>query len=162
MDRPEDLFEKWYVQPLERLREIPNGAGGFVALATCCFLYERYAVAVIEKSGHNADTSAIISQFATDFGVDKETAQNFWDVIRNGLLHGGMPKQQEYGQQTLPYWAMREDFPAVELSEWCGKRILKVQPWQIMEKVISLWRENLHLLDRSKSFPWANILPLPF
>ena len=161
MEKPEVLFDRWYVQPLKKLQEIPNGDGGFIALATSCFLYERYAVAVIKESGAKADEGAIIRQFAADFGVDEKVAQVFWDVIRNGLLHGAMPKQQEYGQHTLPRWAFRSDFPAVELAEWNGERVLKVQPWRIMEKVISLWQQNLHLLDQSKSFPWANIVPLP-
>jgi len=43
-------FERWYVKPLQILERIPNGDGAFVALATSCFLYERYVVA--EKSQH--------------------------------------------------------------------------------------------------------------
>jgi len=52
---PNILFERWFVRPLTKLRELPDGDGGFVALATSCFLYERYAVAAIKKSGGKAD-----------------------------------------------------------------------------------------------------------
>ena len=164
MENPEVLFDRWYVRPLKMLQSIPNGDGGFVALATCCFLYERYATAVIKNSpnAEKATRDAKIRQFMIDFGVDEETATAFWNVIRNGLLHGAMPKQHEYGKQTLPLWAFRHDFPPVELSEDEGKRVLKVQPWLVMEKVISLWQDNLDLLEQSGSFPWGNIFPLPF
>ena len=159
------LFDRWYIQPLRVLNSLPRGDGGFIALATSCFLYERYATAVIKSSPANrrATTEAKIDQFMQDFGVDKETATAFWNVIRDGLLHAAMPMQQEHGQQTLPAWAFRHNFPLpVELTEYDGKPILKVQPWLVMEKVISLWQNNLPLLEQNDSFPWAGIAPLPF
>lgn len=162
MEDAATLFDKWYVHPLKVLAELPNGDGGFIALAISCSLYERYAVAVIKGSGGTADDEAIRVQFANDFEVGEDTARAFWDVIRNGLLHGAMPKQQERGKKAMPRWAFRHDFPAVELSERDGGTVLKVQPWKIMEKVIALWCENLHLLEQSESFPWANIGYLPF
>lgn len=165
MESPEILFEKWYVTPLKVLESIPGGDGGFVALATSCFLYERYATAVFKNSPNptKADRDAKIRQFMIDFEVDEETAEAFWDVIRDGLLHSGMPKQGKHGKQVLPYWAFRHEFPKpVELTEHSGKRVLKIQPWLVMDKVVSLWRRNLALLDQSDSFPWANVIPLPF
>lgn len=159
MKSPEVLFEKWYVTPLKVLQSIPDGDGGFVALATSCFLYERYATAVIKSSPHQTK----IRQFMIDFEVDEDTAKAFWNVIRDGLLHGGMPKQLEHGKRTFPYWAFRHDFAKpVELIEHGGKRILKIQPWLVMDKVLSLWQRNLDLLDQNESFPWANVFPLPF
>lgn len=155
------LFYRWYVHPLKVLGELPNGDGGFIALAISCSLYERYAVAVIKESGGTADDGAIRAQFAKDFDVDEDTARAFWNVIRNGLLHGAMPKQRERGNKALPRWAFRHDYPAVELSEWDGNPVLRVQPWKITDKVIVLWRENLHLLGQSEGFPWANIGHLP-
>ena len=162
METPEVLFDRWYVQPLRKLQEIPNGDGGFIALAVSCFLYERYAVSAIKASGGKAKDEEITKQFADDFDVDEETARIFWQVIRDGLLHGAMPKQREYGKPVQAKWAFREDFPPVELAEWNGEKVLMVQPWKIMEKVISLWQQNMHLLEQRKSFPWANIVPLQF
>jgi len=48
---PVKLFERWYVRPLRELEKLPEGDGGFVVLATCCFLYERYAKAYLRDSG---------------------------------------------------------------------------------------------------------------
>lgn len=165
MKSPEELFEKWYVTPLKVLESIPDGDGGFVALATSCFLYERYTAAVIKSSPGQTklDRDTKTRQFMIDFEVDEDTAKAFWNVIRNGLLHGAMPKQREHGKQTLPYWAFRHDFAKpVELIEHSGKRILKIQPWLVMDKVLSLWQGNLGLLDQNDSLPWANVFPLPF
>ncbi len=163
MEKPEILFEKWYVTPLRTLRALPGGDGAFVALATSCFLYERYVIAVIKTLLHaKADKDARIRQFIKDFEVDEETARAFWDVIRDGLLHEGMPKQRQHGKKGLPRWAFRHEFPRpVELVRHGGKQILKVQPWLVMEKVISLWQDNLGLIDKNDSFPWANVIPWP-
>ncbi len=162
METPEALFDRWYVQPLRKLQEIPNGDGGFIALAVSCFLYERYAKSAIKASGGSATDDAVRERFANDFGVDRETSKLFWQLIRDGLLHGAMPKQKEYGKPIRTKWAFREDFPPVELAEWNGEKVLKVQPWKIMEKVISLWQQNMHLLAQDENFPWGNIVPLPF
>lgn len=160
MEKPEILFEKWYVTPLRMLQALPGGDGGFVALAASCFLYERYVTAIITSTpGTKADRDARIKQVTVDFGVDEETAATFWDVIRDGLLHEGMPKQLDHGK-PLPRWIFRHEFSQpMELIDHEGERILKVQPWLFMDKVISLWQENLELLDKNNSFPWANIIP---
>ena len=165
MQKSEVLFNRWYVQPLRVLESIPDGDGGFIALATSCFLYERYVTAVIKSSPGNkrATKDAKISQFAKDFGVDKQTAEYFWQVIRDGLLHEAMPNQRKYGKQTLPTWAFRHDFPRpIELFEYKGQLVLKIQPWLFMKRVILLWQENLDLLEENDSFPWGSIFPLPF
>lgn len=159
------LFDRWYVQPLKVLQSIPNGDGAFVALATSCFLYERYATAVIESSlaTTKVTTEAKINQFMVDFSVDLKTAEAFWNVIRDGLLHEGMPRQRAHGKRTLPTWAFRHSFPKpVELSEHNGELFLKIQPWLVVEKVLSLWQNNLNLLEKNNNFPWGNISLLPF
>jgi len=90
MESPDLLFEKWYATPLRTLQSIPSGDGGFVALATSCFLHERYATSVIRNSPNptRVDRDAKFRQFMTDFEVDEDTAEAFWDVIRDGLLQG--------------------------------------------------------------------------
>ena len=45
----------------------------------------------------------------------------------------------------------------MRLCEYNGKQLLEVEPWRFMDKVISLWQENMDLLARSKSSPWAYI-----
>jgi hypothetical protein len=160
MVEPIILFERWFVQPLVKLRELPNGDGGFVALATSCFLYERYAVAVIMKLGGKANQEGKIEQFTTDFDVDKITATNFWAVIRDGILHQGMPKTNEQRKRSLPNWMIRSGYKPVWMGRYKGSDTLFVDPWLFTDKVLQLWNNNPSLIDQNKSFPWANVVPI--
>jgi len=155
-----DRFRMWYVEPLRALEEMPKGQGGFIALATACFLYERYAVAALRAQGKKADRSGKLSQLASDFDVDDATAKAFWDVIRDGLLHQGMPMQQKQNE-LLPRYAFHHLYPLMSLENIHGEIWLKVQPWKFMNKVLSIWDSNFELLRQSGSFPWANIGLVP-
>jgi len=155
-----DRFRLWYVQPLRTLEAMPAGQGGFVALATACFLYERYAIAALQAQGKKADRPGILNQLGNDFSVDNATAKAFWDVIRDGLLHQGMPMQKKHGK-LLPGFALHHSYPLMALENINGETWLKVQPWKFMDKVLSLWATNFELLRQSGSFPWANIGPVP-
>ena len=67
-------FKRWLAQPLEVLKELPDGDGGFIALATSCFLYERYATATIKAAGGKADISIVrYIQLATDYQKDRKS-----------------------------------------------------------------------------------------
>jgi hypothetical protein len=155
-----ERFKLWYVEPLRALEEMPKGQGGFIALATSCFLYERYAITVLKAQGKKADKPGKISQLASDFDVDDATANAFWDVIRDGLLHQGMPMQQKQGK-LLPRYAFHHLYPPMSLENINGELWLKVQPWKFMKKVLSIWDSNFELLKQSGSFPWANIGSVP-
>ena len=159
MATSQELFDRWFVSPLEQLESIPNGDGGFIALATCCFLYERYAAAIIKKSGRKANTPSKIRQFADDFGTNEETAKVFWTVVRDGILHQALPKQSEYGRKNLPGYILHHSFTMpVELVDWGGEPALKIQPWRFKFRVIELWQDNIELLDESESFPFPRIM----
>jgi len=154
------LFNAWFVEPLRTLSRLPAGNGGFVALATACFLYERYATAILDKRGSRAGTEELVAQLASDFAVDQSTASTFWKVIRDGILHQGMPLQQARDSR-LPKWAFHHNYPAMALGTSDGQPFLKVQPWKFMERVIELWLPSLPLLRASGSFPWATIADVP-
>lgn len=158
METPEELFELWYIQPLQLLESIPNGAGAFIALATSCFLYERYVDAKIEEAGKKPNLKNRVQQLMIDFGIGEETADTFWKVMRDGILHKGMPKRHDRNLQ-LPSWRFQGEFTQpVKLCKIDGRPELQVQPWLFMNEVIDLWKNNLDLLDRNKKFPWAKIV----
>jgi len=160
MTDDEHLFNAWFVEPLSALSELPGGNGGFIALATACFLYERYAVSLLVKQGSRAGARELVAQLASDFGVDLPTATAFWKVIRDGILHQAMPLQQQRGER-LPKWAFDHKYPAMALGTANGEPILKVQPWKFMERVLQLWRSDLSMLRASGSFPWARLGEAP-
>jgi len=160
MERLYELFDRWYVKPLETLSAVPNGDGAFIALATSCFLYERYATAVLKESGEKGSQTNILRQLMQDFNIDQETSQAFWRVMRHGLLHQGMPLQQEHGEPTLPRWHFSGRFtcPVELLVSHSGNQVLRVQPWLVANKVIQLCREDLVLFAGNDSFPWGDIV----
>src|SRR5450756_2196440 len=137
-----ELFNRWYMQPLKQLAAMENGDGGFVALAVSCSLYERYATAVIERSKGEANKQAKLRQFMVDFETDMNTAEAFWNVIRNGLAHQAMPLQIDRAVTHPPWWFHDSHRKAAELATVDGQQVLKVQPWHFMNKVLSLWQEN--------------------
>ena len=162
MHKPEELFDRWFVRPLKMLEGMPNGDGAFVVLMALCPLYERYAIAVIKQEEPKAKAlkDPKLNQFMKDFETNMDTAKAFWNVIRNGLAHQAMPKRK--GQKKgFPRWLFRGSFSRpVELVTVNGEQVLRIQPWLFMEKVLSLWQENLALLTENKSFPWANIFEI--
>jgi len=157
MSKDYDRFKLWYLEPLQLLEAMPSGQGGFVALATACFLYERYAVAMLDSQGKKANRVGKVSQLGKDFKVNGETAEAFWKVIRDGILHQGMPLQDE----NLPAWGFHYAYPAIALEDVNGKPFLKIQPWKFTDRVLELWKDHFDLLKSSGSFPWAAIGRVP-
>jgi hypothetical protein len=155
---PQVRFYNWYIQPLNVLRKIPNGDGGFIALATSCFLYERYATAVVMETHGKASTDDKIQQLAIDFQIDLETAEAFWRMIRDGLLHQGMPIIDKQKNGILPSWGFHNDFERpIQRGKLNGVDALLIQPWLFTQRVIQLWQENLTLIDKARCFPWADV-----
>jgi len=157
MSQDYESFKIWYIEPLRKLEEMPSGQGGFIALATSCFLFERYAVAILNSQGKKADRAGKVGQLSKEFSIDIETANTFWNVIRNGMLHQGMPLHNE----NLLSCSFHHTYPAIALIKKDGGRILIVQPWKFTDRVLELWINNIHLIKSSGSFPWAAIGPVP-
>ena len=156
MPDPKDFFERWYEAPLKKLEELPNGDGGFVVLATACFLYERYVVACIKERGDTATPDAKIDALSKDFNIDDKTANVFWDVIRNGFLHQAMPKMKDKGGETVKGWQTSSAFDT-PITFDKKNNILKVEPWKFRDRVLHLWKDNIELISKNESFPWARI-----
>ena len=150
-----EAFDRWFLRPLKALKKVPNNDGALVALATACFLYERYTDAVLKSTNQKVSDEKKIKQLEKDFVISHQDAKTFWDVVRNGLLHKAMPKQLNYGKKTSPDWKFSTNYPiSIEISGGA----LKVNPWIVVDKVLRLWKQNIHLLDHNKSFPLATIV----
>jgi hypothetical protein len=147
------LFSRWFVEPINALKKIPNDDGALLALAVSCFIYERYTDAVLQVSGHPSDEKSRVGQFAKDFQVSTNLANTFWDVIRHGLLHKAMPKQLNRGKKVTDYNISTSYSNHIGLVD--GE--LRIQPWLFVDKVLALWKKRITLLDKNKSFPMATI-----
>jgi hypothetical protein len=159
MPTDRERFDLWYASPLRFIKEeLTDGRAGFVVLGTACFLYERYAVASLKVQDKEGGLKGVVRQLASDFDVGEETADVFWDVIRDGMLHQGMPKRRDRGKGVLPRRGFNHDYPIMALGhDDDGKPFLFVQPFKFMDRVLELWENNFDLLQSSADFPWANI-----
>jgi hypothetical protein len=66
-----DKFRIWYFEPIEKLKELPNGGGGFVAFMVGLTLYERLIIARI-KQERNA---------TSDYKIKDEEIKNACKMI---------------------------------------------------------------------------------
>ena len=151
-------FKRWYAKPLRRLKNHE----AFVALAVCCFLYERYAEACRKDRGEeNCDLTD--KEFVRDFDTDQRTARAFRRVIRNGLAHGGMGELKE-DENTLPKgWWLSNDFEKpveIKKRKSDGVEVLRIQPWTFRDKVLELWEARPELLTVSNTYPWASVIEI--
>ncbi len=158
---PVKLFERWYVRPLRELEKLPDGDGGLVVLATCCFLYERYAKACLQDSREKASDKNVISRFAEDFEICREAVTEFWGVIRDGLLHSGMPKTKDRGRTSIPSWRMHGSFQKpIDLVSGEAETELQIQPWLFRDRIFELYQARPDLIAYDKNFPWGAIVKL--
>lgn len=159
MESIENRFNRWFVIPLQQLESIPNGDGGFIALAVACFLYERYAKATLSKSNNRINDQIFVDKLARDFNTDVETANTFWCVIRDGILHQGLPKQIDRGQQKLPGYILHHSFTKpFQLKNWGQETVLAIQPWLFVWQVIEYCEDNIGLIEINEKFPFPKIL----
>ena len=158
------LFQRWFVNPLEKLRAERSGDGGFVALAVSCFLYERYARAIIKegepkRTDQCIHTDDIAKQLMHDLGLqDEQLCNDFWTAIRHGLAHHAMPQLQNDKGEPLPRWRLSAEYKSpVQLDTCCGDKIIGVQPWLFMDKILELWQQRPDLIKKDEAAPWGAI-----
>jgi hypothetical protein len=151
------LFQRWFARPFKVLEEkLDHGDGGFIVLATSCFLYERYAKAILKEHGAMGNTDGIYARLQDDFDVDADTAKLFWEIIRNGFLHFGMPKLFEGGKPIADGWQTSNYDVPMEIDRSSGV-VLKVNPWRFGSRVVELVEARPDTLEINGSFPWASI-----
>jgi hypothetical protein len=120
-------------------------------LATSCFLFERYVSVKhkLDKGKTKINDEDIFAQLVADFDIDKNTAKKFWDCVRNGLLHMGMPKQM-----GGPTWEIYDDMPPFKLND--KENIIYINVWKFRDRVIEILDSNPDYLEYG-DFPWGNI-----
>lgn len=137
-----DSFCRWYGVPLFQLEELEEGDGGFVVFQVCCQLYERLVRGrnplVDVKSSH------IIQALEKDFGISNRLASDFWNSIRHGLAHTGMPFKTDIHSRPLPDWQLMHGFDAISSNDSANPLnpnsgyILHSQPWKFRDRVLGL------------------------
>lgn len=147
-DGPIQLFRRCFEVPLETLRSLPNGDGGFAALIVACPLYERY-VGHVRRRSTDQD---VADQLVADFGLSRVDAQTVWDVVRHGLLHSAMVKAH-----TGPIdrsWVIHHGFPrpfAIDRST--TPPTLRIQPWRFVDYVLDVYRRQPEIVTAFGDWP---------
>ena len=157
METPQEQLDKWFLRPLEQIRDVSSGNSFFIELLTACVLYERHTKARLARQDRPGTTNNVTALIQSDFDATPEAADAFWQIIRAGLAHQAMPAQKSRGKSSLPGWFFHDSYPnrtPIRLEEVDGEWVLKVQPRVFVDRVIQLWRESPELIAESQSFPW--------
>jgi len=152
-----DKFRLWYIGPIEKLKELPNGAGGFVAFMVGIALYERLIVAWLKLKEQKADDDAIQKTIKDDLRLTDQERRIFWDMFRNGLFHQAMPKLGKTGYCFNHTFTCYPEFKVLD-----GHAVICIDPWKFTDRVIKEFLSDPKLIIESVSYPLPSILPIPF
>jgi hypothetical protein len=155
-EKASEQFEKWFVDPIEKLKELPNGNGGWVAFMVALVLYERLIVARLMLRDGKAPKKDVRREMAIDLGLTRDKLDKFWKMFRDGIFHEGMPNTQE--GKYLFHHALSE-YPEFKMIE--GVERICFDPWKFANRVLTEFLSNPALITASKSFPFADIIEQP-
>lgn len=150
-------FNEWYVEPINKLKELPAGNGGFAAFIVALALYERLIAARLKlRNQPDDDTNLIKREMAADLHITLGQQHVFWRVFRIGLLHGAMP---EIGKTQ--YWLDERFSEYPEFGTLDGVPFICINTWKFADRVLQEFLADPTLITASNSFPLASVLPMP-
>ena len=153
---PSQLFDRWFVQPIVKLKELPNGDGAFAALMIAIPLYERYIIAKLKLAGSETTLDYVKQETADDLNLDGQKGAIFWDTFRTGFMHQAMAKD---GRTK---WMVSQEFGDLpEFKEIEGVNYILLDPWKFADRVLDKYTDDPDLITASESFPLASIFSVP-
>ena len=155
----EERFEGWFVRPIEKLKELPEGDGGFLALSAALFLCERYYRTVTKTHEGSRDDKSFKKEAAADLGVPESDFVLFWKVYRHGVQHQGMPRRCV--ENGVTYRAhMHESFGAVPRVDKIDARTseIRLDPWKFADLIIKKFRDNPSVLKDATLHAFAEVI----
>lgn len=165
MTEPNELerFMRWFVKPFEKLKEIPDGDGGFIALSMALFLCERYYKAEVNLQDEESTSRDDLfkNRAAEDLNVNQTFFLHFWQVYRNGMQHQASPKTYEvnHNGQNLTYkWSMDAAYDDVpSYFEDQGIRYICINPWKFCERMIQKIIDKPDCLTKSVRYELGRV-----
>lgn len=153
---PEERFKGWYVRAVEKLKELPEGDGGFAALMIALPLYERLIKARLKLAGKSTADEDLASAVGQDLGLDGSDRRIFWSAFRIGFMHQAM------GKAGPTPWVVSGGFGAIpEFREVEGVRSVCIDPWKFANRVFDSFMDSPELITASESFPLAAVRAFP-
>ena len=155
---PTDLerFIRWYIVPIQLLKQIPNGDGAFAALSIGFLLCERYYK--IKHTLPEDDKSVFKNEAAKDMDINMEFFSVFWSTYRNGLMHVGNP--MPYDRAGIKYkWRIShefDEFPTYYDKD--GFRFICLDPWKFTDCIVGKYLAKPENINGSVSYELGHIL----
>lgn len=165
-DSPEQLFKRWVLAVVPKLRELPDGDGAFAALSMAFGLYERFIDSKLNKDGKEASPANFRIVAAEDFrlGETGPTAiQRMWDGFRLGMQHAFQPKAyiEKKGKGDRWGWDISEEKGYHEYPEIVQLEndlfIVTLDPWLFLAHTIQRWEENPELMNDLSEYQLGKI-----
>lgn len=163
----EELFDIWFIKPLAKL---DHNDDSFVRLMIVFPLFERYLRLQWSKKNktqaYNAKEDRLLPFLQIELDLDCLDAKTFWNVMRNGLLHQGVPKNEtgdssEKNFRNVVGYEFHTDYG--ERPEFVRKNgdsdsevIMRLDPAKFVNFVLRKVDENKHELITSEY-----LYPLP-
>ncbi len=145
-----ERFEGWFIEPINKLKECPEGDGGFLAMSAALFLCERYYRTITNTHEYTKDNLAFKKTAANDLGVDENEFKIFWIIYRHGIQHQGMPKK--YIDKGVTYgWRMDDSFNGIPEFEKIEdeKFVIKINPWKFADIIKNKYKNNPEILEKA-------------
>lgn len=153
---PIERFDGWFVKPIEKIKELPEGDGGFAAMMVALPLYERYIIAKLKIEGKPTNDPEIQQEIADDLNLKDHERRIFWEMFRHGFMHQAMVK---YGKTK---WMVSHTFGELpEFKTIKGIQCICFDPWKFTDRVLCKFRADHRLITASESFPLASIFEMP-
>jgi hypothetical protein len=154
----EERFEGWFVKPIEKLKELPEGDGGFLALSAALFLCERYYRAATNTLSGKRDDDSFKVAAARDLGMSLDDFNSFWIVYRNGVQHQGTPQKYHDRKNQIKYFFhIADEFNGIpeiyKINAY--KREIRLNVWKFADLIISKFKDNPDVFRKavSRTFP---------
>jgi len=157
-----ERFDGWFSQPIEKLKECPEGNGAFLAMSAALFLCERYYRTLTDTQDGQKDSQPFLDAAARDLAIDPEMFKMFWKVYRHGIQHQGMPKDRK--ECDCAYrWNMSAAFsakPTFHDIEATTKEI-RIDPWKFADLIKEKWQHNPDLLQKATLHAFGEVIQIP-
>ena len=147
-----ERFDGWFLKPVEKLKECPDGDGAFLAMSTALFLCERYYRTITNTHEGIKDDLSFKIEAAKDLGVAQFEFDIFWTVFRHGVQHQGMPKIYKDRTSGIQYrWNIGFAYDALPLflPTEPSLQVIVFNPWAFMDLISQKYRDNPDVLGKA-------------
>ncbi len=152
---PTERFNGWFVRPIEKLRELPEGDGAFAAMMIALPLYERSIIARLKLDGKPTSEQDIARAIGADLKLNEGQHKVFWAMFRNGFMHQGMTMTGK------TQWLVGHRYGALpEFRTYEGRSCICIDPWKFAVRVLDAFLKDPRLITASESFPLAGVFPV--